>query len=99
MTNPEAASIGTSRVISLPRCNVARLKPLSCCRIGDPISVDVRERRETMVLRFPGTEDVDDADAPDEESIGQQRSVTLPRQSFRAHDGGPGVACEMKQVV
>jgi len=79
MTNPEAASIGTSRVISLPRCNVARLKPLSCCRIGDPISVDVRERRETMVLRFPRTEDVHDSDAADEESIGQQRSVTLPR--------------------
>src|SRR5881398_1533531 len=99
MTNPEAASIGTSRVISLPRCNVARLKPLSCRRIGDPISVDLRERRETMLLRFPGTDDVDDADAPDEESIGQQRSVAPPRQSFRAHDGGAGVACEMKQVV
>ncbi len=52
-----------------------------------------------MVLRFPRTEDVHDSDAPDEESIGQQRSVAPPRQSFRAHDGGAGVACEMKQVV
>src|SRR5437773_11612090 len=99
MTNPEAASIGTSRVISLPRCNVARLKPLSCCRIGDPISVDVRERREMMLLRIPGTEDVDDADAPYEESIGPQRSVAPPRQSFRGHDGGPVLACAMNHVV
>src|SRR6266480_5185494 len=83
-TKPLAESIGTSRVISPPRCKVARLKPLSCRGIGDPISVDLRKRRETMFLRLAGTEDVHDTGASDQEGIGQQRSVALPRQDRKS---------------
>ena len=52
-----------------------------------------------MAVSLPLRHDVLNLPSPDEQSIGNQRSVTPPWHRFRAHDGGRGFATVGHQLL
>src|SRR5437867_688183 len=92
-TIPRPASMRTSRIVAISRRQWARaLSPFAGRWIRHSGAVDARERREPVVLRLAGREDVNDPHATRDEGVREQPAMALPRQRFRAHDGRPPVS-------
>jgi len=53
--------------------------------ISDLQSIHLGERRKGVWLAFPGSDDVFDANAPNEKCIADQRSVAAPGDRFGTH--------------
>src|SRR5437867_3738201 len=92
-TIPRPASMRTSRIVAISRRQWARaLSPFAGRWIRHSGAVDARERREPVVLRLAGREDVNDPHATRDEGVREQPAMALPR-----HSSGPGKVPDVGQ--